>query len=72
MIRWAVFALIFGMFMGADNAAHLTGLGAGVGLAFLVSGAERTRLRPAAVRAWDLSAILCACLVAASFGMALS
>lgn len=48
--RWAIYAFIFGLFFGADNAAHAGGLLAGLGLGYMVSDrppssrAQRLRL----------------------------
>jgi membrane associated rhomboid family serine protease len=71
MFQWAFIALAFGlMSRGIDNAAHLGGLGAGVGLGFLVRTAARTRLSPAAVRFWDAAALLGVTLVILCFVLA--
>jgi len=67
MIRFAVFALLFGVIAGADNAAHLGGFAAGALLGTFVRTAEFTRLKANAIRAWDAGAFLCAGLVVASF-----
>nr|WP_320050551.1 rhomboid family intramembrane serine protease [uncultured Desulfuromonas sp.] len=48
MIRWAVFAFIFGFVVGADNAAHLGGAvsGAIIGLVFPIAVRTRRTLAP--------------------------
>lgn len=48
MLRWAVFAFIFGLLVGADNAAHLGGAvsGALFGLVFPISQRSRRALAP--------------------------
>ncbi|MBI1745596.1 MAG: rhomboid family intramembrane serine protease [Acidobacteria bacterium] len=40
MIQWAIYSLVFGFFVGANNAAHLGGLISGAGMSFLIN--ERT------------------------------
>lgn len=67
--RWAIYVFIFGLFFGADNAAHAGGLAAGFGLGFLLSDrhpatrGERWRLEAlgwlsAAVIAWAFAMVL--------------
>jgi rhomboid protease GluP len=48
MIRWAVFAFIFGFMVGADNAAHLGGAvsGAVFGLVFPIALRTKQALAP--------------------------
>ncbi|MFQ5778015.1 MAG: rhomboid family intramembrane serine protease [Terriglobia bacterium] len=61
LIRWAVFMLIIGLFLGADNAAHLGGLLSGLVLGRLVSA--RRPATPAAklrveLMAWGSAAVI--------------
>lgn len=61
LIRWAVFMLIIGLFLGADNAAHLGGLASGLVLGRLVSA--RRPATPAAklrveLMAWGSAAVI--------------
>lgn len=47
-LKWAIYAFLFGLFIGADNAGHIGGLAAGIGLAYVlpVREAARARLAP--------------------------
>ncbi len=68
-VRWAVYVLIMGVLPGLhiDNAAHIGGLAAGFGVAYL---ADTPRLAaPAVERLWWGLAALCVLLTAASFLM---
>lgn len=69
LMRWAVFVLIIGLFLGADNAAHVGGLLSGLALGRLVSARRpatpRARLTvelmawgSAAVIAWSVTMVL--------------
>ncbi len=61
-IQWAIFSLIFGFLMGADNWAHLGGLIGGAALAFVVPP-ERERVS----MGWNIAGILAAALVPLAF-----
>jgi len=68
-IRWAVYMLIFGLLPGLhiDNAAHIGGLAAGFGIAWL---AGTPRLGASGMeRLWQAGAAACVLLTAASFLM---
>jgi rhomboid protease GluP len=65
-IQWAVFSLVFGFLMGADNWAHLGGLIGGAGLAFVVPP-EREQVSIA----WNIAGALAAALVPLAFFFAL-
>ncbi|PLX93562.1 MAG: rhomboid family intramembrane serine protease [Desulfuromonas sp.] len=43
MLRWALFAFVFGLLVGADNAAHLGGLVGGAVLGFLFPNTYRLK-----------------------------
>lgn len=63
--QWAVFSLIYGFIMDADNMAHIGGLIGGAALAFVVPP-ERERISAA----WNAVGILVAALVPAAFALA--
>jgi len=66
-VRWAVYILIFGMLPGLhiDNAAHIGGLAAGFGVAYL---AGTPRIETAwSERLWRAAAAACVVITAASF-----
>jgi len=61
LIRWAVFVLVIGLFLGADNAAHVGGLLCGLALGRLVSARRPTT--PAArlgvaLMGWGAAAVI--------------
>jgi rhomboid protease GluP len=68
-VRWAVYILIFGMLPGLhiDNAAHIGGLAAGFGTAYL-AGTPRVGTAPSE-RLWRGAAAACVVITAASFLM---
>ncbi len=65
MIRWAVYAFIFGFFVGADNAAHAGGFAAGLILGSLMETREDVKRRRDPL--WKLIATVMALALAASF-----
>ena len=66
MMEWAVYGLVMGLLMRADNAAHLGGFIAGAAAAFIVGDADRVS-RPASDRMWSALAYLALLASAASF-----
>ncbi len=66
-LRWAIYGLLFGLlpFFRVDNAAHLGGLAAGFGVAYL-AGMPRYETRWSE-RFWRLAAYGCMLLTAVSF-----
>jgi len=64
--RWAVYGLIFGLlpFFQIDNAAHIGGLAAGFGVAYV---AGLPRASSGAERIWKVLAVVCIVLTALSF-----
>jgi rhomboid protease GluP len=64
-IRWAVYGLIFGLLPGIDNTAHIGGLAAGFGVAWL---AGTPRIQTAwTERLWQAAAAACVVITAACF-----
>jgi rhomboid protease GluP len=56
LVQWAIYALIFGFFIGANNAAHIGGMAGGAILGFLPMGdTQRTR---AIGQVWNAAAII--------------
>jgi hypothetical protein len=60
MARWFMYTVVFGFFIGADNAAHIGGTAAGALLALLVP----TSLTMRGSRAWNALAVVSAIAVA--------
>lgn len=60
LVRWAIYALIFGYFMGANNAAHVGGLIGGLALGIIREPNARTA--KAASRIWNIAAAISLCL----------
>lgn len=67
MLQWAVYGLVMGVLIRADNAAHLGGLAGGALLGLLVDDlAPRHAL---SAKVWEGAAYLCVLLVVLSFVM---
>jgi rhomboid protease GluP len=67
MIQWGFYALIFGLLIGADNAAHVGGLLSGFALSLLVGDTER---RTALDRIWPALAGVATAVTIVSFALA--
>lgn len=71
MIKWAAFSFVFGLLVGADNAAHLGGAIGGGAIGFILPNNSWTRRKTdkfCTILAWG-----CAILIAAAFvGLALT
>ena len=65
--RWLIYIAIFGFFFATDNAAHVGGLAAGIGLGYLVPEGEPAT-RPSE-NLWNALAILSVLIIAGSFVM---
>ena len=72
-IRWAIYGLLFGFFIGADNAAHIGGLVAGVAFGMIVP--ETPSFSRGAILAWKTAShavvvaiLLCFILVGLQYG----
>jgi rhomboid protease GluP len=55
LVRWALYGIVMGFLIGADNAAHVGGLAAGLALGFIVPEGESPR-RAGSI-AWRLAAV---------------
>ncbi len=62
-IQWFVYGLLFGFFIGANNAAHVGGFVAGLPLGYILAGRRPGTLMR---RIWMLAGILCLALWIAS------
>lgn len=68
LVRWAVYGLVMGFMLGADNAAHVGGLASGYLLGVIVpDGAPRLGL---STWAWRLAALAVGAAIAGGFIMA--
>ena len=67
MVRWMAYVVIFGFFIGADNAAHIAGFAAGALCALALPRTLRPRY-PRAERAWGTLALLLAAAAVAGIG----
>ncbi|MBI4482923.1 MAG: rhomboid family intramembrane serine protease [Acidobacteria bacterium] len=65
LTHWAIYGLIFGFFIGANNAAHVGGLLSGLALASFLEKPEMASAREA--RFWDWMFRLCLGVIAVSF-----
>ncbi len=67
LLRWVLYILIFGIFFGADNAAHIGGLALGIIFGYLVpDGEPPTR---ASEGLWNALALISVLIIAASFAL---
>jgi len=67
MIQWALYGLVMGFLIHADNAAHLGGLAAGALLGLIVD--DRPPRNAVVAKLWEAMAYLCVLLVIGSFVM---
>ena len=56
LVRWALYGFVFGLLIGANNAAHFSGLMTGVGLGLLPMEDQR---RLGWTRLWSVTAAVC-------------
>lgn len=68
MLIWAGIGFVFGAMIGANNVAHAGGFITGGGLGFIMSSREPATNR--ASSAWNVAAIACVVVLAASLAMA--
>lgn len=65
LVRWALYSLIFGFVIGANNAAHIGGMLAGLGLGWIPE--PRRHVATAVNRVWKGIAVVCAVLWIVTF-----
>lgn len=70
LIRWAVYIVIFGMILRADNGAHIGGMVAGGIMGYFLPPANRTRTPARDEKIWNAAAWLSLVLLIASLGCA--
>lgn len=67
MLQWGLYALVFGLLIRADNAAHVGGLVAGLGLSFILGDADHPRPTD---RLWPTLAALAVAITLYALAMA--
>ncbi len=72
LIRWAVYILIFGLVVGADNAAHIGGMLSGGLFGYFLPPTNRSRRLDRDMKIWNAAAILSLVLMLVCFGFALA
>ena len=65
MLKWGVFALLFGLVVQADNAAHIGGAAVGAAMALVVPDQRAASKVPAGV--WTFLEVLCLLAIIGSF-----
>lgn len=70
LIRWAVMILVFGLVMGADNAAHIGGMVSGAGLGYLMPPTNTSRTPGRDGKIWKALASVSLVLLLVSLGFA--
>lgn len=68
MVQWGIYALLFGLLIRADNAAHIGGLLAGMGLSFVVGHEGRA----SSGRFWTWAAGIVAVVTLLALGLAVA
>lgn len=71
LIRWAVYIVVFGLVMGADNGAHIGGMIAGGLLGYFLPPANHTRTPVRDEKIWNAAAWLSLAFLVISLGCAI-
>lgn len=72
LVRWAVYILVFGLIMRADNAAHIGGLIAGGVLGYFLPPSRQTKTPERDDKIWKTAVWISLILLVASFGFAVT
>lgn len=70
LVKWAVYILVFGLVMRADNAAHVGGMLAGAVLGYFLMPTHHTRSLSRDMKIWNTLAILASVMFVVSIGFA--
>lgn len=72
LVRWAVYILVFGLVMRADNAAHIGGLVSGGALGYFLAPSKQTKTPERDGKLWSAAAWVSLALLVASFAFAIA
>jgi rhomboid protease GluP len=70
LIRWAVYILVFGLVMGADNAAHIGGMLSGAVFGYLLPPTRYSRTASRDMKIWRAAAWVSLAVLLAGIGFA--
>lgn len=72
LLRWAAYILVFGLLAGADNAAHVGGMVAGIGLGYVLPPTRNSKNPAFEMQIWNAAAILSLVLLLVAAGFAIA
>lgn len=70
LVQWAVYILVFGLVMRADNAAHIGGMIAGAALGYFLPPTQQSKTPARDKKIWSAAMWLALALMLVSFGFA--